>query len=95
MKFGIQLFFKIEYLFSFLLQIEKYVTPESFAHVFCDDLGLAPSYREQISTSIRVQIEELTGVAEVPLSTDEQIVESMESDLRVIINVSHFCCYHV
>jgi chromatin structure-remodeling complex subunit SFH1 len=60
-----------------------------FAQTFCDDVGLVSnSYRDHIASSMRAQIEELTGVAEIPLVTPEQETEQVEADLRVVINVS-------
>lgn len=67
---------------------EPFLTPELFAQTFCDDVGLVShSYRDQVASSIRAQIDELTGVAEIPLLTPEQEAENVEMDLRVVINV--------
>jgi chromatin structure-remodeling complex subunit SFH1 len=71
-----------------LLHLEPFLTPEMFAQTFCDDVGLVShSYRDQVASSIRAQIDELTGVAEIPLLTPEQEADNAEVDLRVVVNV--------
>lgn len=70
------------------------MTPEHFAAIFCEDLGLPETHRRQISLSIRQQLEEHASVAEISLEpdVDDSVVtpaDRLESDpdLRVILNI--------
>ena len=66
-----------------------------FAQIFCDDVGLAQAtapngvtYRDQVASSIKSQISEFSNLAEIAIVTEEDERDHVESDLRVIINVS-------
>lgn len=71
------------------LHAESTITPEIFAKIFCLDVELPyDTYGAQIASSIRSQLDEHMGVAEVSLLTPEQEAARVEGDLRVILNVS-------
>jgi chromatin structure-remodeling complex subunit SFH1 len=71
-----------------ILQAEKLVSPEMFARTFCDDLDLDLSHVAEISKQIREQVQEATGVATIPLRSEEEEADSAEKDLRVVLSVS-------
>ncbi|ODV96335.1 hypothetical protein PACTADRAFT_49695 [Pachysolen tannophilus NRRL Y-2460] len=58
---------------------ETLMTPENFAIITCNDLELPNSYANQISNSIRQQVEEYQNLASIPLP---------EGETHVIINLS-------
>lgn len=67
---------------------ETYITPEVFARVWCLDLDIPYDiYGAQIAQSIRNQLDDWMGTAEISLLTPEQEMEGLEADLRVIVNV--------
>lgn len=73
---------------------EESVTPEHFAAIFCEDLGLPESFRRAVSQSIRQQLEEHTSIAEISLEPDlpdtvhtpPDRIEA-DPDLRVILSI--------
>lgn len=67
---------------------EKLITPEAFARIFCDDLDLPQKWIGEVARQITEQCEEQTGVAEIPVRSHEDELNSVEKDLRVILNVS-------
>jgi hypothetical protein len=71
------------------------ITPNDFAGIFCADIGLPElnPYREKIAQSIRDQIDEQTGVAEVDVIAPELRTQHVEADLRVILNVRASALY--
>lgn len=66
---------------------EKFITPEAFAKIFCDDLDIPASYVAEITRQITEQCEEQTGVAEVAVRGEEEEQQDIEKDLRVVLNV--------
>ena len=60
-----------------------------FSKIYCLDLDIPfDSYGSIIASSIKSQLEDWMGTAEVSLLTPEQEQLQMEADLRVIVNVS-------
>ena len=72
------------------ISVERIVTPDQFAKVFCLDCDLPfDPWGLQIANAIRTQIDAYSSLAEVSVvPTDISEQESWEPDLRVIINVS-------
>ncbi|GAA5978127.1 hypothetical protein JCM5350_007405 [Sporobolomyces pararoseus] len=66
---------------------EKLITPEIFAKTFCQDLELGYSEQQEISKQITEQIEEQIAIAEIGFRSLEEETNSIEKDLRVIINL--------
>lgn len=73
---------------------EDHITPEHYAAIFCEDLGLPDSVRRQVSSSIRQQLEEHTSIAEISLEPDMEDDEPTpedrlysDPDLRVILTI--------
>jgi len=67
---------------------EKFITPETFAKIFCLDVDIPHEvYGTQIAQLIKQQLDEHSGVAEVSLLAPEQEAAGQEADLRVILNL--------
>ena len=66
---------------------EKLITPESFARVFCEDLDIPSNWVAEVAKQITEQVDEQTGVAEIAVRSEEDEVDHVEKDLRVILNV--------
>lgn len=59
---------------------EEFITPETFARIFCQDLELPPvPYVDQVSGAIRAQIEEHAVVASFDLEGDDGAESEHES----------------
>lgn len=68
--------------------LEKFITPETFAKIFCLDVDIPhETYGTQIAQLIKQQLGEHSGVAEVSLLAPEQEAAGQEADLRVILNL--------
>jgi hypothetical protein len=60
-----------------------------FSKIYCLDLDISfHNYGSIVASSIKSQLEDWMGTAEVSLLTPEQEQLQMEADLRVIVNVS-------
>ncbi|KAH3678152.1 hypothetical protein WICMUC_001668 [Wickerhamomyces mucosus] len=59
---------------------ETLITPEQFALITCQDMDLPTNYQQQISNSIKQQIEEYTNTVTIQLPKDIEI--------HVVINLS-------
>lgn len=69
--------------------IEPFLTPDAFATIFCEDLGIGLSYKDSIVEQIKKQLQDWSNVAEISLQPeDAEEEEDVNIDLRVIVNVS-------
>ena len=67
---------------------ETMITPEEFARIFCDDVGIdANTYGARVAAAMHEQIAEHAGVVNVPILSEEQERDHVETDLRVVITV--------
>lgn len=71
---------------------EDLITPEAFAHTFCNDLDLSPNlWAETVANQIRAQIEDHEGVASVDFGLDGMDIygpgEEEVPECRVVLSV--------
>lgn len=67
---------------------EKLITPEVFARIFCEDLDLPYTpYANEVAKQVRDQVDELHGLAELMVRSEEDERDDVEKDLRVVINL--------
>ena len=79
---------------------ETLIKPETFAHIFCNDLDIpVKPWADTIAAQIRTQLEDHEGVASMELGMDGALDVDAPSlngeeapECRVILSVSHFHC---
>ena len=77
---------------------ETLIKPETFAHIFCNDLDIpVKPWADTIAAQIRTQLEDHEGVASMELGMDGALDVDAPSlngeeapECRVILSVSHF-----